>query len=108
MGRRHSDVLYGAIFVRYANPLDRPAIFQLAATKVQSEPCRLGQKTILQTDLVHQTLTAIELGEALEDVGIDFVAKAEILGFGMAGEQAGLPGEQAITVGNVDRDRSVS
>jgi hypothetical protein len=51
---------------------------------------------------LHQSLTAIEIGEALEDVGIDLVSEAEVLRLGMASEQLGLPGKQAITRRNMD------
>src|SRR5258705_1721465 len=96
MSRRHPTILDRAVLVRRTNSLDRATALHLAAARVNRQPGRLGQKTILRADLIHQPLAAVQFREALKYVGVDLIAKAEILRLRMFGQQFRLPSDKPI------------
>src|SRR5207342_2945517 len=94
--------------VRGSDSLNCATALDLATAHVNGQPCGLGKEAVFHADLVHQPLAAAEIGQALEDIGVDFVAKAEVFRFRMIRQQFLLPRQQAIAGRDQYRNRSAT
>ena len=79
-----------------------------SALRANRQPSGFGEKAVFQADFLHQPLAAIQLTEAAEHAGIDFVAEAVILHFRVIGQKIAMPWDELIAVQARTAERSAS
>ena len=97
---RNAEVLDRAQPMPVADALHGAAILGPAPPCPSGPPARcLRQEARLPHDFLHQLPAAVELGQTGEDVGVDFAAKAEILGPRKGIQQRLFPGQKIVVLG---------
>ena len=100
----HTDVLDAGEPLADANTLDCAAHFSLMRRgDVLHQPSGFGEKAIFLANFLHQSATAVEFAEAIEQHGVDFVAKAVVFRFGVILDLARRPADEPIALRHADR-----